>query len=909
MTIAAPEMDQDRIDRVAEQEREFLAALQDKSPEAIDDDDIRYLEAKGWVLSRSATRGGWIGSNPDLQLYTAKGLVFGTIGEVAYAAAQVMWAVENNAAKSGIATDTQPTSADESSLDGQIDSAITRLFNSSTRNTNQIADLKRNGANDQSLVVFLKSYVGKRGIVESKDGPLVSITSGTPKAPGFALYFNRVGVGEPAIKGRQLVDRIRKVLVIPTTEEAAARQAETKAEEAAGDIAVEVPESIPDVVDQSAEVPPSGDASDTDEANDPLYQDPTFQALTEVLSDPDLELSDEADDLDQPDSGDPDNPDLGALSENEDAPSEEDGPGEPPSDGKDAGVWYDEGPQAIVNVPTMEQWEKSFEKEPETAPAQPSLFDYSALDSETRIVVQQRAVEIKSLVKQTTTAICDIGGKLAEVKARLKHGQWLPWLEREFDWSSQTAARFMQVHDRFAQIQHRDEFQKLDLSALYLLAAPSAPEGATVEALARAESGERITKPVAEEIVDRYKADEVAAQPELPGAEVQTGLITGVCRTCGCTEDEPCAVYREDINEFEGCAWVDGTDRTLCSNCEFLMASNGWDETNLRSRIQLGHVKLPEVEVSRKAENQLIPESESDDDEETGTALERLEARGWKFLQNDDDQRWFGTNEISGLKTSSYAKLERAVESAVSLQREGVPAPRRVEPDDTKQESDPVDPKYATLTTPEELAAYLQKTEGLKREELLKLGVMNTVIEQALAEKLIYKSRLDETYKAERVQPEASKGKGEPKAPAKPSTSSTPVVGPEPVSMKRVSDARENFERRLNRRPLTVALSFMPGVLGKINVSVRVGNDPTQTRNVIIASSDIRLPMTVLDLISERIDAADKGIKPEPARATAKKTVKRAPARPPAKKAPAKPAAKATSRKPATKSSKKKGGK
>jgi Protein of unknown function (DUF3102) len=61
-----------------------------------------------------------------------------------------------------------------------------------------------------------------------------------------------------------------------------------------------------------------------------------------------------------------------------------------------------------------------------------------------------------------------------EVKARLKHGQFLEWIEREFAWSDWTARAFMNVHEKFKS----ENFSNLeiDVSALYLIAAPSTPE-------------------------------------------------------------------------------------------------------------------------------------------------------------------------------------------------------------------------------------------------------------------------------------------------------------------------------------------------------------------------------------------------------------------------------------------------
>lgn len=132
-----------------------------------------------------------------------------------------------------------------------------------------------------------------------------------------------------------------------------------------------------------------------------------------------------------------------------------------------------------------------------------TLFDYAALDSETRIVVQQRTDEIKTLVRRSAQDIVDIGQKLIDVKARLGHGYFRAWLASEFDWTPQTAVSFMRVAEKFGQI---SEILTFAPSALYLLASPSTPEAARIEALERAEQGERITYTAAREIVQEHKA-------------------------------------------------------------------------------------------------------------------------------------------------------------------------------------------------------------------------------------------------------------------------------------------------------------------------------------------------------------------------------------------------------------------
>ncbi|MBW4638574.1 MAG: DUF3102 domain-containing protein [Gloeocapsa sp. UFS-A4-WI-NPMV-4B04] len=135
-------------------------------------------------------------------------------------------------------------------------------------------------------------------------------------------------------------------------------------------------------------------------------------------------------------------------------------------------------------------------------------FDYAALDPETRIVVQQRTSEIRSLLRRTASGTIDIGEKLIEVKQKLSHGYFGAWLKAEFRWGEWTARKLMQVARCFKTV----NFTDLDIAAcaLYILAADSTPEAARLEALNRASLGEVISRSLAKEIVNYYKK---ATQP------------------------------------------------------------------------------------------------------------------------------------------------------------------------------------------------------------------------------------------------------------------------------------------------------------------------------------------------------------------------------------------------------------
>jgi len=129
-------------------------------------------------------------------------------------------------------------------------------------------------------------------------------------------------------------------------------------------------------------------------------------------------------------------------------------------------------------------------------------FDYSGLDSETRIIVQQRCGEVRSLIKRSGADILEIGQKLIEVRDRLKHGKWGAWLGAEFEWSIDTAENYMRVARQFGQIPNGSDFHA---RALYLLASPNTPPEAREEAIALVESGQPVSLATARSLVQEYK--------------------------------------------------------------------------------------------------------------------------------------------------------------------------------------------------------------------------------------------------------------------------------------------------------------------------------------------------------------------------------------------------------------------
>lgn len=160
-------------------------------------------------------------------------------------------------------------------------------------------------------------------------------------------------------------------------------------------------------------------------------------------------------------------------------------------------------------------------RQPDLVDALPHRFDYHQLDSATRIVVEQKTTEIRDRLKIAGDAMIAIGERLMEVKARLPHGQFGPWLSAEFAWSQDTAGGFMNVARLARQNPKFSEYATLfDRSALLLLAAPSTPVAAQEAALERAASGEHVRHRDAKALIAEQNAPRVA-----PPAAVTPGAI------------------------------------------------------------------------------------------------------------------------------------------------------------------------------------------------------------------------------------------------------------------------------------------------------------------------------------------------------------------------------------------------
>ncbi len=139
-------------------------------------------------------------------------------------------------------------------------------------------------------------------------------------------------------------------------------------------------------------------------------------------------------------------------------------------------------------------------------------FDYSGLDPEVVRQVQPAVQRIRYLVSQTVKDIIAVGNELLAVKEALPHGSFGPWVRAEFSWAERTARNFMRVAARLGPKTATLADLRIGLGAAYLLAAPTAPEEATEEAIRRAAKGEWISASVAREILDAFRKEPTRKQ-------------------------------------------------------------------------------------------------------------------------------------------------------------------------------------------------------------------------------------------------------------------------------------------------------------------------------------------------------------------------------------------------------------
>lgn len=153
-------------------------------------------------------------------------------------------------------------------------------------------------------------------------------------------------------------------------------------------------------------------------------------------------------------------------------------------------------------------------------------YDYEQIDAEHRERVQAAAVDILANGRRAKESILAMGERLKEVKALLPTGTFMQWVETEFELDLRTAENYMNVATIYGG--RIEIISILNPTVLYLLAAPSTPDGARdeVEALALSEGRSPKVAEVRDMIAEhRGLAPVPAPEPESTPVEELQRLV------------------------------------------------------------------------------------------------------------------------------------------------------------------------------------------------------------------------------------------------------------------------------------------------------------------------------------------------------------------------------------------------
>jgi hypothetical protein len=127
-----------------------------------------------------------------------------------------------------------------------------------------------------------------------------------------------------------------------------------------------------------------------------------------------------------------------------------------------------------------------------------------AIIDENTTAIRRLKGEAAEKAKLVIADIVEMGRRLTVVKPYIGHGNWLPYLEREFAWTEQTARNFMRLYELSRQNENVFDLN-LTLTALHALASPSTPQAAVQEVVERAEAGEKLNGAEVKAIVKEKK--------------------------------------------------------------------------------------------------------------------------------------------------------------------------------------------------------------------------------------------------------------------------------------------------------------------------------------------------------------------------------------------------------------------
>lgn len=155
-----------------------------------------------------------------------------------------------------------------------------------------------------------------------------------------------------------------------------------------------------------------------------------------------------------------------------------------------------------------------------TAAVDDTPFKWDVIPVKDRDWLMDRTESIRELAHRQVIDTVRIGQMLEEAKAKLKHGSFRVWVQKELRFSHDTERRYRQVASAFGSFE-KTQFASFDRSALYVLAQSDVPQSARELAVQLANDGTKITHALAKEIVDGEPEDDTD-EPEEPDTEQST---------------------------------------------------------------------------------------------------------------------------------------------------------------------------------------------------------------------------------------------------------------------------------------------------------------------------------------------------------------------------------------------------
>jgi Protein of unknown function (DUF3102) len=131
-------------------------------------------------------------------------------------------------------------------------------------------------------------------------------------------------------------------------------------------------------------------------------------------------------------------------------------------------------------------------------------FDYDSMDAETAAFVRDARDRVRALWKSNIATFIETGEWLEAVKARLKHGQWGPWLKAEFNWTERTAQNYMRAASRYGG--NSEIISHLSHKVITALVGPSRPAQVQEEVMARLKQEKLGDEEVMEFLQERERA-------------------------------------------------------------------------------------------------------------------------------------------------------------------------------------------------------------------------------------------------------------------------------------------------------------------------------------------------------------------------------------------------------------------